>query len=97
MGSVTKSVRRSPVVYLIRTRYREVPNLVRMDAGFFDQQLMRELEMLGVGYLIGGKLYGDVLEAGETVEASDWSTYTNDHQGHAGRGADITSRLTFTT
>lgn len=51
------------IVYLIRTRYREVPILDRMDAGFFDQNLMKELEALGVGYLIGGKLYGDVHEA----------------------------------
>lgn len=76
--TVIKTIAR--LVELIRTRYRAVPIIVRMDAGFFDQQLMQGLEEIGVGYLIGGKVYGDVLEAAGTVEPSHWSTYSNDHQ-----------------
>lgn len=76
--TVIKTIAR--LAQLVRTRYRAVPIIVRMDAGFFDQQLMKDLEAIGVGYLIGGKVYGDVLEAAGTVEAAHWSTYTNDHQ-----------------
>lgn len=68
------------LVQLVRTRYHAVPIIVRMDAGFFDQQLMKGLEEVGVGYIIGGKIYGDVLEAVETVAPCHWSTYSNDHQ-----------------
>ena len=77
-NTVIKTIAR--LVYLVRTRYGAVPIIVRMDAGFFDQQLTKDLEELGVGYLIDGKLYGDILKAVETVETSHWGTYTNDHQ-----------------
>ena len=44
----------------IRRKYRsDVPIIVR-DSGFFDQKLLQVLETLEVGYIVAGKLYGDV-------------------------------------
>ena len=69
------------VIYLIRTRYRaSVPIIVRMDAGFFDQKLMKALETLSVGYIIGGKLYGDIVEQADSAPEDAWWTYRNKNQ-----------------
>ncbi len=77
--TVSKTLRR--LVRLIRTRYRAgVPIIVRMDAGFFDQKLMEDLESLSVGYIIGGKLYRDVVEQADSALEDAWHTYRNDHQ-----------------
>jgi hypothetical protein len=38
----------------------EVPIVVRMDAGFFDQTLYATCEELGIGYVSGGRMYGDL-------------------------------------
>ena len=49
------------LIQKIRRHYREdVPIIVRADSGFFDQKLMADLEALGVGYLVAGKLYDDL-------------------------------------
>jgi hypothetical protein len=51
-----------------------------MDAGFFDQKLMEDLESLSVGYIIGGKLYRDIVEQADSALEDAWLTYGNDHQ-----------------
>ncbi len=77
--TVSKTLER--LVHLIRTRYRAtVPIIVRMDAGFFDQKLMEDLESLSVGYIIGGKLYRDIVERADSAPQDAWDTYHNDHQ-----------------
>ncbi len=49
------------VVRMIRTRYSEtVPIVIRMDSGFFDQDIFAEMEKLDVGFICGGKFYGDI-------------------------------------
>ena len=66
------------LVRLIRKHYRAtVPIIVRMDAGFFDQKLMEELESLSVGYIIGGKLYADIVEQAFSAPEDAWYTYRN--------------------
>lgn len=59
----------------IRCRYRDVPIIVRMDAGFFDQKIMAELEALEVGYLIGGKLYEDIRERVDSAPEACWKRF----------------------
>jgi len=63
------------LVELIRRRYRDVPILFRMDAGFFDQKIMAHLEDLGVGYLVGGKIYGDLRERVDALTPEIWQTF----------------------
>lgn len=49
------------VVRMIRTRYSEtVPIVIRMDSGFFDQELFDEMERLDIGFICAGKFYGDI-------------------------------------
>ena len=49
------------VVRMIRTRYSEtVPIVIRMDSGFFDQDLFAEMERLNIGFICAGKFYGDI-------------------------------------
>jgi len=49
------------VVRMIRTRYSQtVPIIMRMDSGFFDQNLFAEMEKLEIGFICGGRFYGDI-------------------------------------
>ncbi len=60
-------------VRMVRARYRaEVPILIRMDAGFFDEKLFAALDALEVGWICGGKLYDDIRAFAEAVPAVDW-------------------------
>jgi len=60
-------------VKMIRAHYRaDVPILIRMDAGFFDEKLFLALEALEVGFIAGGKLYEDVRQFAESAPAAGW-------------------------
>jgi len=57
--SAVKMIRH--VVRMIRSRYsRTVPIIIRMDSGFFDQDLFAEMERLDIGFICGGKFYSDI-------------------------------------
>jgi hypothetical protein len=48
------------VVRMIRSRYsKTVPIIIRMDSGFFSQELFAEMDRLHVGFICGGKFYND--------------------------------------
>ena len=58
-NTVEKMIRH--VVRMIRTRYSQtVPIIIRMDSGFFDQDLFAEMEKLDIGFICGGRFYGDI-------------------------------------
>jgi hypothetical protein len=62
------------MVRKIRTAYREdVPVIVRMDAGFYDDDVFSVCEELKIGYMCGGKQYANVID--EASESSDWQAY----------------------
>jgi hypothetical protein len=64
------------VVGRIRRHYRaEVPIVVRLDSGFFDQKLFEAFEELGIGYIGGGKLYEDLKAYVRQVDRSAWGRY----------------------
>jgi hypothetical protein len=64
------------VVTLIRTHYRgDVPIIVRLDSGFFDQKLFELFEELDVGYICVGKLYPDIKAYAAQVPSCVWSEY----------------------
>ncbi|MBC8458504.1 MAG: IS1380 family transposase [Deltaproteobacteria bacterium] len=76
---VEKMVRR--IVKLIRKHYREdVPIVIRMDSGFFDQKLFEVFESLRVGYICGGKLYDDITAYVGSADKSFWGCYENKNQ-----------------
>lgn len=69
------------LVDLIRRGYREdVPIIVRMDSGFFDEYNLAALDRLHVGVICTGKVYGHVKEYVGALPAERWKVYDNGHQ-----------------
>lgn len=58
----------------------ETPIIVRMDAGFLDQEIFRDLESTGIFYLTGSKVWDDLQGPLENLEEQYWSTYANGEQ-----------------
>jgi len=69
------------MVFLIRKHYREdVPIVIRLDSGFFDQKLFELFESLQIGYICGGKLYDDIEAFVSNSDKSVWGRYQNENQ-----------------
>jgi hypothetical protein len=69
------------IVGLIRKHYRQdVPIVIRMDSGFFDQKLLAVFESLEIGYICGGKLYEDIGAFVSNCDKSVWGRYENKKQ-----------------
>jgi hypothetical protein len=69
------------LVKLIREGYRaDVPIVVRLDAGFFDQDNFRVFDELEVGFICTGKMYEDVKAAVKAIPAKKWAEYENERQ-----------------
>jgi len=78
-NDVEKMVRR--IVELIHKHYREdMPIVIRMDSGFFDQKLFRVFDSLQIGYIAGGKLYDDIGAFVSNCDKSMWGRYENKNQ-----------------
>ena len=66
---------------LIRKHYREdVPIVIRLDSGFFDQKLFEVFASLQIGYICGGKLYDDIGAFVSNCDKSVWGRYENGNQ-----------------
>lgn len=64
------------MVKKIRKSYRpDVPIIIRMDSGFFDQKIFEVCEELHIGYICGGKLYKDVTSMAAGIDDRFWSRY----------------------
>ena len=62
----------------IRKHYRaDVPIVIRLDSGFFDQKLFECFEQLKIGYICGGKLYEDIKDYMRRVDLRHWDRYDN--------------------
>jgi hypothetical protein len=69
------------IVALIRKHYREdVPIVIRLDSGFFDQKLFKIFESLQIGYICGGKLYNDIEVIVSNCDKSIWGRYEKGNQ-----------------
>lgn len=65
------------MVKKIRKQYRtDVPIIIRMDSGFFDQKIFELCEDLDVGYVCGGKLYKDISAMAAGIDACMWKKYS---------------------
>jgi hypothetical protein len=51
-----------------------------MDSAFFDQELFEEWERLGIGYIVGGRLYEDIRAFVSGMIPSAWGIYRNREQ-----------------
>jgi len=77
--TVEKMVRH--IVRKIRTKYRSnVPIIIKMDSGFFDQKLFEVFEELRIGYVVSGKLYNDIKDYVAMVDGAEWKQYRNKEQ-----------------
>jgi hypothetical protein len=64
------------IVARIRKHYRaDVPIIIRMDSGFFDQKIFEVCEEIKVGYICGGKLYQDITDYVAGLDSSLWRPY----------------------
>jgi len=60
----------------IRKQYRQdVPIIIRMDSGFFDQKIFSLCEELEIGYVCGGKLYKDIKALAQEASHEKWTRY----------------------
>lgn len=63
-------------VRLIRRRYdADIPILIRMDSGFYDESLMTALDDLDVGFVLTGKMYGEVSRSAEAAPEGSWGVF----------------------
>ena len=69
------------LVRLIRREYRsDVPILLRMDSGFFDEDNLVVLDRLNVGFICTGKIYEHVKAYVGALPEKGWKVYDNGHQ-----------------
>lgn len=69
------------IVKFIRKHYgEEVPIIIRVDAGFFDQELFKAFEKLKIGYICGGRIYEELQTLAEKAETGQWRQYRNHRQ-----------------
>lgn len=77
--SVASAVRR--LVVRIRKHYcADVPIVLPMDSGFFDQALFTLFEELGLGYVVRARLSGEVVQYARESDPSLWGSYENQRQ-----------------
>ena len=66
-GDTVLNMIRHRVIKIKRDYRWDVPIIIRMDSGFFDQKIFEVCETLHVGYVCGGKMYPDIKQM-----AADW-------------------------
>src|SRR6266567_3550231 len=77
------------IVTLIRTRYNARADIViRMDAGFFDEQNFRLCDQLGIGFIGTGKTFQAVKEQVAAIGEKEWKVYDNGRQKWSYAGFD---------
>jgi hypothetical protein len=64
------------MVAKIRKEYKpDVPIIIRMDSGFFDQKIFKLCEELKIGYVCGGKMYKDIKAVACEAANKMWNRY----------------------
>ena len=64
------------MVMKIKREYRwDVPIVIRMDSGFFDQKIFNLCEALHVGYVCGGKMYENIKQIAVNWDANRWERF----------------------
>jgi len=69
------------IVKFIRKHYGDTaPIILRLDAGFFDQDLFGGFEKLKIGYICGGRVYEELQTLAEKAESGQWRQYRHRQQ-----------------
>jgi len=58
----------------------EIPIIIRMDAGFFDQKLLPAFQALGLGVIGSGNIYYDIKMLSEKAPKAPWHREQNRRQ-----------------
>ncbi len=68
-------------VSAIRTHLQaDVPIMLRMDSGFFDQAIFVACEELKIGYVCGGKLYQGIRDRAQELPEEEWKLLAREPQ-----------------
>lgn len=67
-------------VRTIRQYEPQVPIVLRLDAGFFDEALFELCDELGIAFICTGKMYQEIKDVAAQVAPSDWQRYANGQQ-----------------
>ena len=69
------------IVSLIRTRYSaSVDIVIRMDAGFFDEENFRLCDELGIGFIGTEKTFNAIKDQVAAISEKEWKVYDNGRQ-----------------
>jgi hypothetical protein len=79
-GDTVEKMVRHMVGKIRKALGEEIPILIRMDAGFFDEKLFEVFEGLGIGYICSGKIYEDIRLHVQTSERLHWGRYRRGKQ-----------------
>ena len=64
------------MVVAIRKHYSfDVPIIIRMDSGFYDQKIFELCEELRIGYICGGKMYEDIKQTAAKWTLENWNRF----------------------
>ena len=64
------------MVIKIKRDYRwDVPIVIRMDSGFFDQKIFNLCEALHVGYVCGGKMFENIKQVAANWDENRWKRF----------------------
>lgn len=74
-GDTVEKMVRHMVGRIRKALGEEIPILIRMDAGFFDEKLFLVFEGLGIGYISTGKIYEDIKLHVQASERLHWGRY----------------------
>jgi len=74
-GDTVQNMIRHMVKKIRKQYHKDVPIVIRMDSGFFDQKIFQVCEKLKIGYVCGGKLYKDIKELAIQSDDEDWTRY----------------------
>jgi hypothetical protein len=69
------------MVKMIRAKYRQdVTIIIKIDSGFFDQNIFSRINNLNVIFIATGKIYDWVKKRVREPDEADWKEYDNGHQ-----------------
>lgn len=69
------------LVKLIRKEYSsDVTIILRIDSGFFDEEVLEAFDKLNIGVILTGKIYDKTKEYIQGLPEDNWQTYDNRHQ-----------------
>jgi hypothetical protein len=74
-GNTVLNMIRHMVIKIKRDYRWDVPIIIRMDSGFFDQKIFDVCEALHIGYVCGGKMYENIKQVAVNWDEKRWKRF----------------------